>query len=53
MPSGMGFSTKSRTANVVKVLSSPAVTHCLFEVTNINMGKGAPGLHVCDKFLAL
>lgn len=51
--SGIGFSTKSRNANAVEVFSFPAVTHCLFEVTNINVGKGGVGLHVCDKLLAL
>lgn len=53
MPSGIGFSTKSRASSVTVLLSFPAVTQCLSEVTNINVGKGGAGLHVYNKFLAL
>lgn len=53
MASGIGFITKSRATSVTVLLSFPAVTQCLSEVTNINVGKGDAGLHVYNKFLAL
>ena len=50
----MGFSTNARTADAIgEVFSFPAVTQHLFEVTNINVGKGGAEFHVCDKVLVL
>lgn len=50
----MGFSTNARTADVIgEVFSFPVVTQHLFEVTNINAGKGSAEFHVCNKFLVL
>lgn len=48
----MRFSTKSRTATgLTYSLSLLGLSQGLFEVTNINVGKGDWGLHAYDKFL--
>lgn len=48
----MGFSTNTADA-IGEVFSFPAVTQHLFEVKNINVGKGSAEFHVCNKFLVL
>lgn len=49
IPSGVRFSTNSRTASAMEVLFCTAVIQRLFEVITINEGKGSSGLHITYK----